>query len=53
MGFVKNLAKGGFFGLGGLAATGAFKGKKPASPQPSLLTQGQPSPSLINKPTVY
>jgi hypothetical protein len=56
MAFVKNLAKGGLFGLSGLAATGAFDGNKKPKPQPTLLTQGQPqpSPSLINsKPTIY
>jgi hypothetical protein len=51
MGFVKQAAKGGLFGLAGLAASGAFKHKKnnEDKPQPSLITQPAPQPSLVNK----
>jgi hypothetical protein len=50
MAFVKNLAKGGLFGLTGLAATGAFDHKKKDKPQQSLVTGDYPtsSPSLLN-----
>lgn len=52
MAFVKNLAKGGLFGLGGLAASGAFK--KDKKPKPPLITGDYPSPpSLVNKSTIY
>lgn len=54
MSFVQNLAKGGLFGLGGLAATGALKGKKPAPTLATTTTGGSTiDPSLINRKTVY
>lgn len=57
MGFVKNLAKGGLFGLGGLAASGAFKDKKKDKPKPSLTTgdynSSAPSSSLVNQKSIY
>jgi len=56
MAFAKPLAKAGMFGLGGLAATGAFKDKKKDKPKPTsatLMTEGfssSPTPSLISRP---
>lgn len=57
MAFIKNLAKGGMFGLSGLAATGAFKDKKKDKPSPSLVTgdynTNTGGPSLINQKSIY
>jgi hypothetical protein len=57
MAFVKNLAKGGLFGLTGLAATGAFDHKKKDKPQQSLVTGdypgSSPTPSLLNSKSGY
>jgi len=53
MAFVKNLAKGGLFGLAGLAASGDKK--KPTPTSPSLVTGDYPTstPSLINSKSIY
>lgn len=54
MGFVKKLAQGGLFGLGGLAASGAFKDKK--KPNPSLISGDSSAisrPSLISRNGEY
>lgn len=58
MAFVKNLAKGGLFGLAGLAGSGAFNKNKKDKPQQSLATGDynsptQGSPSLINSRSIY
>ena len=60
MSFVKSLAKGGLFGLAGLAASGAFNKHKNKKPEPSLIAQdttgtSRPTinPSLINKSSLY
>lgn len=55
MSFVKNLAKGGLFGLAGLAASAGSKNKD--KPKPSLATgdynsQASP-PSMINSRSIY
>lgn len=46
MSFMKPLAKTGLFGLGGLAASGAFD--KDKKPKPSLVTGNYPAPSLVS-----
>ena len=55
MSFLKPVAKAGGFGLAGLAATsgGNKKPKNTLTPQPSMITLGSQSASMISKPQLY